>query len=87
MNKRTLERRALMAAVRASGESPLAFFTQLLRNEENPFDLRFAAARELLPFMHLGCHPLRAGQVDAHMRTGWKPLESCSAMIEAPDGR
>jgi hypothetical protein len=52
LNKKTLERRALMAAVRASGESPLTFFTQLLRNEENPFDLRFAAARELMPFMH-----------------------------------
>jgi hypothetical protein len=52
LNKKTLQRRALMAAVRASGESPLTFFTQLLRNEKNPFELRFAAARELMPYMH-----------------------------------
>jgi hypothetical protein len=52
LNKKTLERRALMAAVRASGESPLTFFAQLLRTETNPIELRFAAARELLPYMH-----------------------------------
>ena len=52
LNKKTLERRALMEAVRASGESPLTFFAQLLRTETNPIELRFAAARELLPYMH-----------------------------------
>ena len=41
-----------MAAVRASGECPLTFFAQLLRTETNPIELRFAAAQELLPYMH-----------------------------------
>jgi len=52
LNRRTLERRALMAAVRASGKDPLTFFTEILRNEDNPFELRFRAAMELMPFMH-----------------------------------
>jgi hypothetical protein len=43
LNKKTLERRALMAAVRASGQSPLTFFAQLLRTETNPIELRFAS--------------------------------------------
>jgi hypothetical protein len=52
LNKKTLQRRALMAAVRASGKDPLTFFTEILRNEDNPFELRFRAAAILLPHMH-----------------------------------
>jgi hypothetical protein len=41
-----------MAAVRASGKDPLTFFTEILRNEDNPFEMRFEAASQLLPYMH-----------------------------------
>jgi hypothetical protein len=82
LNKKTLERRALMAAVRASGQSPLTFFAQLLRTETNPIELRFAAARELLPYMHPKLASIES-------RTGGRTHEdrlrkhsSCSAMID-----
>jgi hypothetical protein len=51
-NKRTQERRAIIAAIQACGKDPLTFFADLLKNEKAPLDLRFAAAKELLPFMH-----------------------------------
>ena len=40
-----------MAELRASGRD-LTFFTQILANETAPLDLRFAAAKELAPYMH-----------------------------------
>jgi hypothetical protein len=51
-NKRTAERQAAMAAIKASGRSPVDFFNDLLKNEEAPLELRFRAAKELAPFVH-----------------------------------
>jgi hypothetical protein len=51
-NKRTVERQAAIATIKASGKSPMAFFADLLANEEAPLDLRFQAAKELAPFVH-----------------------------------
>jgi hypothetical protein len=51
-NKRTAARRAAIAAITASGKDPISFFADLLRNEQAPLDLRFAAAKELAPYTH-----------------------------------
>ena len=41
-----------MADLHFSGKDPVTFFAEILRNEAAPLDLRFAAAKELAPFMH-----------------------------------
>ena len=51
-NKKTVERARLMADLHFSGNDPVTFFAEILRNEAAPLDLRFAAAKELAPFMH-----------------------------------
>ena len=51
-NKRTAERQAAIAAIKASGKSPIDFFNDLLKNEEAPLELRFSAAKELAPYVH-----------------------------------
>jgi hypothetical protein len=51
-NKRTAERQAAIAAIKASGASPMAFFADLLGNEQAPLELRFQAAKELAPYVH-----------------------------------
>src|SRR5262245_18975745 len=51
-NKRTAERQAALAAIKASGKSPMAFFADLLGNEQAPVELRFQAAKELAPYVH-----------------------------------
>ena len=51
-NKKTTERARLIADLRFSGKDPVTFFAEILRNESAPLDLRFAAAKELAPFMH-----------------------------------
>lgn len=51
-NKKTAERAKLIADLKFSGKDPVTFFAEILRNEAAPLDLRFAAAKELAPFMH-----------------------------------
>ena len=51
-NKRTAERQVAIAAIKASGTSPMAFFADLLGNEHAPLELRFQAAKDLAPFVH-----------------------------------
>ena len=51
-NKRTAERQMAIAAIKASGQSPMAFFADLLANEQAPLELRFQAAKELAPYVH-----------------------------------
>src|SRR6476660_8793988 len=51
-NKRTAERQAMLAAIKASGNDPISFFADLLRNEQAPLELRFQAAKELAPYTH-----------------------------------
>ena len=51
-NKRTAERQEAIAVIKASGTSPMAFFADLLGNEQAPLELRFQAAKELAPFVH-----------------------------------
>jgi hypothetical protein len=51
-NKRTAERQAAIEVIKASGTSPMAFFADLLGNEQAPLELRFQAAKELAPFVH-----------------------------------
>lgn len=50
-NKATVEREALVSAA-ASGANPIKFFADLLSNMDAPLQLRFAAAKELAPYMH-----------------------------------
>jgi hypothetical protein len=49
-NKKTAMRRALISAALVSGKDPLTFFSEILRNEDNPLMLRFEAASILLPY-------------------------------------
>ena len=51
-NKKTVERARVMADLHFSGKDPVTFFAEILRNESAPLELRFAAAKELAPFMH-----------------------------------
>jgi hypothetical protein len=51
-NRRTVEPQAALAAIKASGTSPMAFFADLLANEQAPLELRFQAAKELAPYVH-----------------------------------
>jgi hypothetical protein len=51
-NKRTVERAKAIDAIKASGRDPITFFSDLLRNEEAPLNLRFQAAKELAPYVH-----------------------------------
>jgi hypothetical protein len=46
------ERQAAIAAIKASGTSPMAFFADLLGNQQAPLELRFQAAKELAPYVH-----------------------------------
>lgn len=51
-NVATNERNQALAAIKASGTDPLTFFMDVLKSEDAPFDVRFAAAREAAPYMH-----------------------------------
>jgi hypothetical protein len=51
-NKRTAALRAAIAALFVPGTDPRTFFAAILRNEDAPLELRFAAAKVLAPFMH-----------------------------------
>src|SRR5262245_56155411 len=51
-NKATQLRRSMLSVALGSGQDPQTFFADILRNEKNPFELRFAAAKELMPYMH-----------------------------------
>lgn len=51
-NRRTAERQAALEAIKASGRNPMAFFADLLGNEQAPLELRFQAAKEFAPFVH-----------------------------------
>jgi hypothetical protein len=62
---RTLERQRVLATIRASGNDPISFFSDLLQNEAAPLDLRFQAAKELAPYVHLKLTSIeaRAGEM------------------------
>jgi hypothetical protein len=67
-NRRTAERQAAIEVIKASGKNPMAFFADLLGNEQAPLELRFQAAKELAPFVHP-----KLGSIEA--RTGGKTHE------------
>lgn len=43
---------AMEALAVVSGETPIAFFASILADQTRPLELRFAAAKELAPYMH-----------------------------------
>jgi len=51
-NKKTQLKQRAYKLIKASGKTPLEFFADILKDEKNPLDIRFQAAKELLPFMH-----------------------------------
>jgi len=51
-NKKSQVWREMIRAALGAGKDPKMFFAEILRTETNPIELRFAAARELLPYMH-----------------------------------
>jgi hypothetical protein len=51
-NKKTVERAKLLAELKVDGTDPVSFFASILKNDTAPLDLRFAAAKELAPFVH-----------------------------------
>ena len=81
-NKRTAERQEAIAVIKASGTSPMAFFADLLGNEQAPLELRFQAAKELAPFVHpkLASVESRAGG-----KTHEQRLEELMKMAEDAD--
>jgi hypothetical protein len=81
-NKRTAERQAAIAAIKASGTSPMAFFAELLGNEQAPIELRFQAAKELAPYVHpkLASIESRSGGMTHEDR-----LEMLRKMVEDSD--
>jgi hypothetical protein len=80
----TVERAKAIAAITASGRDPITFFSELLRNEEAPLELRFQAARELAPYVHpkLASVESRPGSMSHEER-----LERLTRMLadECPD--
>jgi hypothetical protein len=82
-NKKTVERARVMADLHFSGKDPVTFFAEILRNERAPLDLRFAAAKELAPFMHPKLASIEA-------RTGGKThedrLEELQRMANEDEG-
>jgi hypothetical protein len=52
LNKKTLQMREAIAALLVPGTDPRTFLAAILKNPEAPLSLRFAAARELMPYMH-----------------------------------
>jgi hypothetical protein len=76
-NKRTAERQA---ALRQSGSQAGVrdFFTDLLKNEDAPLELRFSAAKELGPYVYPKLASIEA-------RTGGKTHEQRLAELEAMD--
>jgi hypothetical protein len=64
----------------ASGRSPVDFFTDLLKNEEVPLELRFSAAKELAPYVHP-----KLASVEA--RTGGKTHEQRLEELLAMEAR
>jgi hypothetical protein len=59
-SKKTLQREAALAAIKASGTDPLQFWADILANEEAPLPLRLAAAKELAPYRHPRLSSLQA---------------------------
>jgi hypothetical protein len=51
-NKASAGRIKALNEMRISGLDPVTFFSQILRREDAPLDLRFQAAKELAPYMH-----------------------------------
>jgi hypothetical protein len=82
-NKKTAERAKIIAAITASGKDPITFFADLLRNESAPLDLRFAAAKELAPYVHpkLASIEARVGGTTHEER-----LERLRRMLDDADG-
>ena len=58
-NKVTVEREAEIAE---SGLTPLEFFLQILRNENNPFDDRFKSAVAAASYCHPKLSPIEQGR-------------------------
>lgn len=52
LNKKTLQMRAAIAVLLVPGTDPRTFFATILKSKDAPLSLRFAAARELMPYMH-----------------------------------
>jgi hypothetical protein len=51
-NKNNTAKVLALKELRASGKDPVAFFADILRNEDAPLELRFQAAKELAPYSH-----------------------------------
>ena len=77
-NKRTIEREKAVATITASGADPVTFFSDLLKNEDAPLDLRLQVAKELAPYGHpkLTSIEARSGGMDHEER-----LEKLKAML------
>ena len=73
---------ALEAVQTLNGETPIAFFAGILANAEMPLSLRFAAAKELAPYMHP-----RLSSVEANVKATvshdefWSKVRSDSAEL------
>jgi hypothetical protein len=82
-NKKNADRARLLAELKVDGKDPVSFFASILKNEDAPLDLRFAAAKELAPYAHPKLSSIEA-------RTGGKShedrLEELQSMLSDEGG-
>jgi hypothetical protein len=76
-NKRTVEREKALATIKASGADPLAFFADLLKNEDAPLELRFQAAKELAPYVHPRLQSIESRSGQMSQKAGSRCSATC----------
>jgi hypothetical protein len=59
-NKRTLERQKRIEEMVISGEDPITFFSQIMRDQSAPYLERKDAAKELMNYYHPKLHAVEA---------------------------
>src|SRR5262245_14638309 len=82
-NKKTAERAKLLAGLKVDGKDPVSFFASILKNEDAPLGLRFAAAKELAPYSH---PKLASIEARIGVKSHEDRLEELQAMLDRAPG-
>jgi len=82
-NKNNVERARLIAQLKVDGKDPVSFFSSILKNEDAPLDLRFAAAKELAPYAH---PKLASVEARIGVKSHEDRLEELQAMLDRAPG-
>ena len=81
-NKTTIIRATRLRQLEIDGHDPITFFSDLLRNKSFPIEMRFAAAKELAPFMR---PRLAAIEAVTGGKTHEQRLDEIRALLAEPD--